>query len=597
MIVPMLKYSLVIYHKQYDALIHRLGELGIFHVQATKARTDDTLKQITTQTARIERAKDNLQKHTLSIKTKALKRHMRSDEEVLLEIESLVSQWEELKLKETSLATEIAQNLPWQNIKKKHLEILKKHNLNVFCFACHKMQFKDTWEKQYMLEIADRHHDKIFFVILAPNHEHVQVEAEEITLSEHEWDDLLSTQKELRIDMDKMQKQLSFMVYHYSSQLQEKLTALEESLVIRKVFLNSLETNKGKVFILEGFIPEFKEQQLLHLLDEYAVHYIQKKPISDDAPPIQLKNNRFARLFEPIGKLFSLPLYKNMDLTPFFAPFFLLFFGFCLGDAGYGLLIVLVATLFKYKKKYQAHIPLLSLVQLFGLAAVIIGAMTGTFLGVNHDGLDLGPRHSLFLDQQQLFSVAIALGVSQILFAQALQVYHRMTTQGFLYGLVPIGWILVILSVIDLNVAQYIPFVSGKAVYVGVALIVLFSDPKAGMLKVLGKGILNLYGIIGLFGDVLSYIRLFALGVSSSMLGLVVNNMAYNVLSSSQIGWLFFIVILVFGHGLNLGVASLGAFVHPLRLTFVEFYKNAGFEGGGKEYKPFFINHKISLES
>ncbi len=156
---------------------------------------------------------------------------------------------------------------------------------------------------------------------------------------------------------------------------------------------------------------------------------------------------------------------------------------------------------------------------------------------------------------------------------------------------------LVILSVIDLSVIQYIPFVSGNAVYIGLALIVLFADPKVGVLKGLGQGIWSLYGITGLFGDALSYIRLFALGVSSSILGLVINSMAYDALGVSYVGWFFFIVILVIGHSLNLGVAALGAFVHPLRLTFVEFYKNAGFEGGGKEYKPFFLNHKINLKS
>jgi V/A-type H+/Na+-transporting ATPase subunit I len=597
MIVPMLKYSLVIYHKQYDALIHRLGELGIFHVQAIDARDDDTLKQITTQIARIERAKDNLQKYMSPIKTKALEQHMQSNEGVLLEIESLTSQWEELKFKEASLAAEIAQNRPWRNINKEYLEILQKHNLNVFCFTCHKMHFKDEWIKQYMLEVVGRHRDKVFFMILAPNHERVQLEAEEITLPEHKWDDLLSAQNAIRNNLDKTHKQLSFMARYCSGQLQEKLTTLEESLAIEKVLLSSLKTSEGKILVLEGFIPESKEQQLIHLLDKHTVAHLKKKPLSDDAPPIQLMNNRFSRLFEPLGKLFSLPSYKDMDLTPFFAPFFLLFFGFCLGDAVYGLLIMLVATLFKGKKKYQAHKSLLTLVQFFGLAAMIVGTVTGTFLGVNHDGIDLGPYHSLFLDQHQLFYVAIALGIFQILFAQALQAYHRMTSQGFLYGLVPIGWMLVILSVIDLSVVQYIPFVSGNTVYAGLALIILFADPKAGILKGLGKGIWSLYGITGLFGDALSYIRLFALGVSSSILGLVINSMAYDALGLSYVGWFFFIVILVIGHGLNLGVAALGAFVHPLRLTFVEFYKNAGFEGGGKEYKPFFINHKINLKS
>ena len=117
----------------------------------------------------------------------------------------------------------------------------------------------------------------------------------------------------------------------------------------------------------------------------------------------------------------------------------------------------------------------------------------------------------------------------------------------------------------------------------------LFSDPDINIFARFGKGIWDLYSAItGIFGDVLSYIRLFALSASGGILGYVINSISLPVLHSVPVlGPILFIIIMVIGHGANIALSGLGAFVHPMRLTFVEFYKNAGFEGGGKKYKPY----------
>ena len=119
--------------------------------------------------------------------------------------------------------------------------------------------------------------------------------------------------------------------------------------------------------------------------------------------------------------------------------------------------------------------------------------------------------------------------------------------------------------------------------------IVFFSDLEISIPARIGKGIWDIYSTVtGIFGDILSYIRLFALGLSSAILGFVINDIAMQILGSSAIfGPIFFVIFLLLGHGLNILISSLGSFVHPMRLTFVEFYKNAGFKGGGKQYKPF----------
>src|SRR6266542_1440156 len=166
---------------------------------------------------------------------------------------------------------------------------------------------------------------------------------------------------------------------------------------------------------------------------------------------------------------------------------------------------------------------------------------------------------------------------------------NKMIKLGCKYGLPQVGWIMIILHLLNMFYFKILPFYSHIDIYIGLGLIIFFADPDAGFFKGIVSGIWELFCITGLMGDVLSYIRLFALGVSSAILALVINSIAWQIEKVSYIGPVLFLIILLFGHTLNLFVASLGAFVHTMRLTFVEFYKNAGFTGGGNPYKPFAI--------
>jgi len=124
---------------------------------------------------------------------------------------------------------------------------------------------------------------------------------------------------------------------------------------------------------------------------------------------------------------------------------------------------------------------------------------------------------------------------------------------------------------------------------VGGLMVFVLNNLKRNPLINIGAGLWDAYNMAtGVLGDLLSYIRLFALGISSSVMGFVFNDLAINMSGDIPVvSTLIMLLIMVFGHGINIFMGGLGAFVHPMRLTFVEFYKNAGFEGGGKKYKPF----------
>jgi len=389
---------------------------------------------------------------------------------------------------------------------------------------------------------------------------------------------------------EEMKKNLAQYAASYLSSLQKRKSEIEEVYELNRVIKNTQEEAYGKIKILEGFVPRPQKKIFSEFLDSKGVAYVKKRSRFSDNPPILLHNNWLSRLFEPIGNLFSLPSYKDLDLTVFFAPFFALFFGFGMNDAGYGLVLLAGATIIKIAGKPKIKKSYLSLMQFLGIITFLFGLITGNIFGVS---IAEFPRLSflknVFLKDKQIFTLAIAIGFVQILFGMALQGLNKMIKFGFKYGLPQVGWIMIILHLLNMFYFKILPFYSHIDIYIGLGLIIFFADPDAGFFKGIGSGIWELFGITGLMGDVLSYIRLFALGVSSAILALVINNIAWQIEKVSYIGPVLFLIILIFGHTLNLFVASLGAFVHTMRLTFVEFYKNAGFTGGGNPYKPFAI--------
>jgi len=228
----------------------------------------------------------------------------------------------------------------------------------------------------------------------------------------------------------------------------------------------------------------------------------------------------------------------------------------------------------------------------------------GVFLLGGAFGMELSEKfpnlQHLFLlsDKDDLFMFAILVGVFQILFGMCVRVVNRWRQYGFLQSLTSFGWLFILLGLMGMvgggelggalgeETAALVGTIGQYTALFGVALILFFNDLKVNIFLRVGKGIWELYNITGLFGDILSYVRLFALGLAGGILGMVVNQMSSIFLDIPIIGFVLCGVLLLVGHTGVLLLGALGAFVHPMRLTFVEFYKNAGFVGGGKVYKP-----------
>ncbi len=643
MIIPMTKYTFIVYHPEYEKFLNDIRNIGVLDI--VEKKNDQGIfskekldiyknakqifnfleKQKTEALEDIKEIEDDLKRRNISIeyhnikhkkwpeiygedlepykqKLTALQFQYYRDkfantefqkpaltgEEILVKVLKYRDQKDALIQHDNILNKAIKTLRPWGEFSYETVQKLKEKNVSIRLFISSEKKFDEQWLEQYDIVIINKIRPYIYFALITINGEMIELDAEEIHFPEESASQLEEKKLKHFEEITRIEQELDVLAVFYLEDLQNHLLKLEEDLDFNKVLSNTESAVDDNVRVVEAFVPENETEELNEYLKNQCIVYFTEKPKPEDIVPIKQKNNRFAKLFEPIGKMFSLPAYTELDLTPFFAPFFMMFFGFCLGDVGYGILILTGATVFKSRVKPDMK-PILSLAQFLGIGTIILGTLTGTFFGINLLEVESIKKYTSFmLDSQKVFYLSLAVGFFQILFGMGLKAANSYRLMGWQYAVSPIGWIIMLLCILDIFVTKLVPAFTGYFVWFGVALIMLFNDPSAGILGRLGKGLWELYGISGVFGDVLSYVRLFALGVSGAVLGFVVNTIAERILHSIPvIGPIFFVIFLIIGHGANILISSLGSFVHPMRLTFVEFYKNAGFTGGGKEYKPF----------
>ena len=358
----------------------------------------------------------------------------------------------------------------------------------------------------------------------------------------------------------------------------------------------------GTLVVMEGWAEKETSARVDELLEAYpGVVYLKSDPTPEDDTPVKLKNNRFARVFELVGDMYARPKYGTLDLTPFFAPFYMLLFGICLNDAGYGAILTLLGVWMLSKNRRPGMMRQAAwFATLCGAMTVVFGLFCGSFFGVSMK--EWFPSVPFYDFQGQFFSVALAIGIVQIMFGMLLKVVTISMTTGFRYSLASLGWLLVILAgslaggLPMLNPSWVIPFYSTSSpafyatVGLGVVLMLFFNSPGKNPFLNLGVGLWDTYNnITGILSDVLSYIRLFAIGLSGGVLATVFNSLAGGFVPDDAnivTRLLIMTPILLIGHGINLFMSTISSFVHPMRLTFVEFYKNAGFEMSMRTFNP-----------
>lgn len=601
MIVSMKKFSFLVYHKEYQQFLEEIRERGVLHVKE-RGEADGSEGTLREKFLIINRLKDIIRfLKKREIKGAVVEKIPAKIDglKILHDIESLRHE-QEVLLQDMQLHEKDLHHLgPWGEFEWEEIDRLKEHGYEIRFYSCVARKWQTGWEEEYNAFEISRHGTSLYFVTLTKKDEKIDIEADLVKLPSHSMNWVNSEKAKILIERERIEGEYDKYASQYLEILEETKLAVQQELDFENIVINSGREVEEKVIVLEGFIPEAKEVEFKEYLDSQPVYYESHKPSAADKIPILLKNNWFAKLFEPIGELYAMPDYGEIDLTPFFAPFYMMFFGFCLGDAGYGLLMVIAAFYFRGKVKTKMK-PLMSLIVLLGIATVIFGIIGGTFFGMNliESEIEWLEKYKRFmLDPEQLFYLALIVGGIQILFGMFIKAFNQIKQKGFKYSLAVWGWLFLIIGgggIYGLNLIGEVSDQLMKTTLIVILSIsgvpiLLLNNPDKNPLVNIGAGLWDTYNMMtGLLGDLLSYIRLFALGISSAVMGFVFNDLAMSLSPDIPVlGHLVMIIILLIGHSINIFMSGLGSFVHPIRLTFVEFYKNAGFTGGGKKYKPF----------
>ena len=587
MITKMTKYTFLLLSSDTEAFLREIQELGVLDITRSRKPVDATSGKLYKEAEALRKEIETVQRCDYS-----------RDEE-----------HRSISTKLDAAEEAYAEKLHWGDVDPGKLKALREAGCQLHCYTVPVKKFNPAWTEQYPLVEIDRDEKDVRFAIYTRGTEG----ANNFQLPET----LLATESlaELATNVSALKETLARREEAMQARKEEipqleKLHAEKAQELQRYLAQNgSTLAAEDYITVMTGFAPTEEDARLQAELDRKNIYYLCEPATAADNPPIQLKNNWFARNFETLTGMYGMPVYDEFDPTPVLAPFFLLFWSFCMGDAGYGLLLIALGLLLRYKEGFdllglKKH---WRLVTTLGVGTFFIGILLGTFFGINLQEVSWIPeglRKYMLVGKVEIggasydiaMVAAIAVGVFHICLAMVIKAIGITKRAGFKEAISTWGWVILIvggLIVAGLALTQVLDASATKIAVIAIGIlsvlsIFIFNKPGRNPLLNIGAGLWDTYQMAtGLLGDVLSYIRLYALGLAGGMLGAAFNNLGQMVLGDNPTWqWPFFLLIVLIGHALNFAMSCLGAFVHPLRLTFVEYFKNSGYEGKGQEYSP-----------
>jgi len=399
------------------------------------------------------------------------------------------------------------------------------------------------------------------------------------------------------------------------NKVSEQLHSLEETLSLDEETFNLLlaaedalstrlscevESEKGvstaHTFYIEGWAPKREEKALSEFFEENGCAYEFSDPVEGDDVPTLTYNSKLVSPFGVVTNMYSAPAYTGVDPNPMMAPFFAMFFGIMLSDAGYGLLLIL-AGIFALRKLNPkgAFKNFMQLAIICGASTVLWGLLFGGIFGNGIQSVyqlftgkvfpyDIALWFDPSLDPMKMLIFSMALGGVQIVTGMAIKAYMMIRDGEIFAAIFDIGswWVVfagAITCIFNASVGLYI-LIAGA-----VALILTQGRAKKNIIMKFFSGLLSLYDVTGYFSDILSYSRLLALSLATAVVSQVVNTMG---VITGPIG--FFLVFII-GHVFNIAINLVGSFVHSARLQYVEFFGKF-YESGGRVFSPLSVKTK-----
>lgn len=617
MIRKMKKLSLFVFHEDKEKTLNDLASLGLVHIEIAKGVSSENIENIASKKNDAVRAKSII--NSALSEAKKLKKDIsnfksedtsKKTNEVIDDILSVSQAVDKLKAERDVLKKELSIISPFGNFSfDKVRELQDKTDYNILFYSSTIREFNEydfNSLKDIFAYPIKEESGRIYFVVFKKKDSEESLTFDTINMPSRSYEDINKELSKIDGEIEKNDGEIikSQIYIKAINEEIENLNIYNHFEEAKESFIAS-ESTEGKILYVEAYIPKDREVETKLFLDEKKIAYIMEEPSREDNVPVELKNNKYAGAYEIITKLFQLPNYFEIDLTPMIAVFYPLFFSFCFGDSGYGLVlsIMSIVGLFTVLKGSMRGVGILALT--LGICTIIMGIINGgsvfgvaissktnipLFATLNKYLLITDTRKDWFLTP---FNTALLVGVLHIFFALIVGVIDKIKTSDIGDILGAVGKLLLIPGLVlwflgdmqNMEVIKQFSPIYYILMLVGVIFLSVLSN--IGKKPDVLNSILNIYfAATGIMGDTLSYIRLFALGASGSILALVINQIGTSFKAIPVVGVVIMVVFLFAGHVAIFALNILGAMVHPLRLTFVEFYNNVGFEGGGKEYKP-----------
>jgi len=633
MIVPMKKVSLIIMGDQKDEALKKLRKLGILHIEASEG-SGKKLEELKERQAVLEAAlfsvtekkqKDIRQKDIDAAEALAL----------ACNVASLEDEKKQCMAERITLGAELDRLSAWGEIDPKSLESLAEKGISISLYEISGAEYEalDESIKTISLQKAKT---SVKFLLINGNAETLDaLKPYRLELPNASTAELKQRISELTARIREIEKNISSFA-DCADGLKKAIRVCEKEIEF-EVYATSMAAEalsadgKGNVSVayFTGFVEEDNLDRLKDCAKANSWGLLAEDPTEEDNAPTKLKNNKFVSLIYPLTDfLGTVPGYFEFDISGWFLSFILIFFGIIFGDGGYGLLICAVAAIpiIKSLAAKKPVSPVFLLVGLFGLSTIVWGTLTCTWFGLSPEqlpnwlkSLSIPVISNVYADKlwypvwtQGRYGLTTAQNLQIFCFSLALiqlTVAHIMVAArnrrsikilgdiGSIMQLLGIYYV-VLSFVVNADVFSFGLILGGipvgtaalVMVIVGFVLSFVFANYEGSIVKSILSSLTNivsvLLGVVNVFSDIVSYIRLWAVGLAGAAISATVNELAGPLLGNFMFA-VFAIILLVFGHGLNMILNVLSVIVHGIRLNTLEFSSHLDMSWSGHKFKPF----------
>lgn len=612
MIVPMQKVTLFISARHKDAALRQLRKLGVVHIQHLKPPISDDISGLEARLNSIEKSlliigadvrsvtdKTDESNDTQQIvgKILALSAERQQNDGIIEEKESLLAWFER-----------------WGKISAADVETLKDKGIYIRLYDVHKNVLKNLPEDA-IVEILHEDKNQVLLALLAET-EDQRLELKEELIPRENYQSVTVELDRLAVRNEEIDKRMNRLA-QYADQIQ----AYRQDLEIRLEFatVKSGMQDAEEITYLQGFCPQDKVANLVRASEKEGWGYLSEEPVETDNPPTLLKMSKWVSIIKPVFDfLGTVPGYREYDVSKYFLVFFSLFVAMIIGDAGYGVIFLLI-SIFAHYKSMKSGKPLPLAIKLFyvlSICTIAWGTITGNWFGAVQiaampvfktmtipqlatfpelfPGLEVEPR-------QKVMYICFIIAVTQLGLANIMNFIKNFPQ---LKCVANLGWFAVIaglfLVVLNLVLDMAMPGFTVSLIVFGLLANIVFANQEKGIsfikgvVQGLGGAFTTFLNAIRSFSNIISYIRLFAVGMATVAIASSFNQIAAPMMKGFALP--AGIIVLLIGHGLNIVMGLLSVIVHGIRLNILEFSGQLGMEWTGYEYKPFQENTKNITE-